>query len=275
MQTKFNDYTNELNEIVSILNGFPQIHHISSKELQKYKVLIARKEFLQKKINTLLNKRAKIIGKYNDKNRTWLESNMNCRKYYKLEQSAAYSRDSSLYRIGFLDYKPTLPLISNLKNLFHEKFYEPFSFRFSKLKHNLNSYFQSASQKSPICKSIQKSKNYIQNDLPTSLAKTAISGMKKCIISYRKLSNSFSRKISNTSPIKTLSFLIHRAQEEANFEQNPFISRIKVNPNTNEYAFSSTKNNGYYGTGKPVLSVNSNSKIPTKRINQPNFDLAL
>ena len=81
MQTKFNNYTEELNEIVGILNGFPQIQHISSKELQKYKDLISRKEFLQKKINYLLNKRAKIIGKYNDKNRIWLESNMNCRKY--------------------------------------------------------------------------------------------------------------------------------------------------------------------------------------------------
>ena len=275
MQTKFNNYTNELNEIVGILNTFPQIQHISSKELQKYKDLIARKEFLQKKINTLLNKRAKIIGKYNDKNRIWLESNMNCRKYYKLEQSAAYSRDSSLYRIGFLDYKPTLPIILNLKTLFQEKLFEPFSFKFSKLKQNLNSYFQTTSQKSPICKSIKKSKNYIQNDLPTSLAKTAILGMKKCIISYRKLSNSFSRNISNTTPIKTLSFLVHQAQEEANLEQNSFISRIKVNPNTNEYAFSSAKINGYYGNERPVLSVNSNSKISTKRINQPNFDLAL
>ena len=47
MQTKFNNYTRELNEIVGILNCFPQIHQISSKELQKYKSLIARKEFLQ------------------------------------------------------------------------------------------------------------------------------------------------------------------------------------------------------------------------------------
>lgn len=69
MHIKFYTYTNELNEIINILNEFPPIHSVSSKELQKYKELISRKEFLQKKINTLLNKRANIIGKYNDKNR--------------------------------------------------------------------------------------------------------------------------------------------------------------------------------------------------------------
>ena len=280
MHKQFNTYTNELNQIIEILGSFPPIFNITARELKKYQSLISRKEFLQKKINSLLSKRAQIIGKYNDKNRLWLESNMNCRKYYKLEQAAAYSRDSSLYKIGFLDCKPTIPLILNLKNLFQEKIYEPFSFKFSKFKQNLNSYFQTTSKKSPICKGIKKSKNYIQNELPSSLAKTAISGIKKIILSYRKISNSFSRNISNATPVKTLSFLVRQAQEEADLEQNPFISRIKINPTTNEYVFPSTRINGYYGNRKPILAASQNSNyvssgIKAKTDGQPNFDLAL
>ena len=281
MHTKFNNYTNELNEIVKILNNFPPIHTISSKELQKYKCLIARKEHLQKKINILLNKRTKIIEKYNNKNNIWLSSNMNCRKYYKLEQSAAYSRDYSLYKIGFLDSKPTLPVIANTKLLFQEKFYEPLSEKLSFIKNKIKSYFVSTSKKSPICKEIKKSKDFIHNDLPVILTNKAVEGTKKCIVSYRKLSSSinnsikvFSRNVSQSPSVKTLSFIINKAKQEANMQQNPFLARIKINPNTLNYHTLASGNNAH-----PKIKIHNtgciSQKNNSKNTQHASFDLAL
>lgn len=281
MYIKFYTYTNELNEIINILNEFPPIHNVSSKELQKYKELISRKEFLQKKINTLLNKRANIIGKYNDKNRVWLATNMNCRKYYKLEQSAAYSRDSALYKIGFLDLKPVPPLVKNLKNSLNENLYQPLYHKFSNLKVKLNSKLKLVSQKSPIYQSFKKSKNFIKNDLPISITNFAISGAKKCIVSYRNFSNSYSRKISTSKSIKTLSYIMKQAKEQADLQQQSFISRIKVNPNTYQYCNNSATENVSYGTGIPVIQSNSRNPVILQKSRQrnnpntPNFDLAL
>ncbi len=290
MQTKFNNYTKELNEIVGILNNFPPIHNVSSKELQKYKNLISRKEFLQKKINTLLNKRTKIINKYNNKNRIWLASNMNCRKYYKLEQSAAYSRDSSLYKLGMLNSKPTLPFIQNFKIIFHEKFLEPLSFKLSHIKNRINSYFKNASEKSPLYQTVKKSRNYIKNDLPVSLTKAAVSGVKRCIVTYRKFTNtinssfhSFTRTVSSAPTIRTLASIVKEAKMEADLQQNEFLARIKVDPNTNEYSNEMVAKNGYYGTGKvityPTIYKRSNLKVSTparkSSSSNSNLDLAL
>lgn len=255
MQAKFNKYTEELNAIVVKLNNVPSIQNISIKELRQYKNLISRKDFLQKKINAMLSKRANIIGNYNDKNKIWLISDINCRKYHKLEQSAAYSRDRALYKLGFLDSKPILPLFQNIKDFISEKIFLPLSDKSSELKDKLTSNFNSISQKSPICKGIRKSKNFIQNDLPISLTNLAISETKKCIISYRKFSNSlklFSRNISSSPSIRTLSYIINRAKQEADLEQNSFLGRIKVDPTTFEYYNKDAVQNGYFGTGEQV-----------------------
>lgn len=288
MHKEFNVYTNELSQIIEILNSFPPIFNITAKELRKYQCLISRKEFLQKKINNLLNKRANIIGKYNDKNRLWLESSMNCRKYCKLEQSAAYSRDKKLYKLGFLNFKPTLPICTNVKTFFKEKFFQPISNNFSNFRKKAHSYFESISNKSPILKSVKKTKNFFQEELPKSLTNFAISKAKKCIISYRKFTNSldgslhnFSRSISTTPTIKTLSYIINTAKLEADIEENPFLSRIRVNPNTNDYYNHSVAKNGYYGTGKvtaqPVTKTQSNLRISKSLTDtsSQNFDLAL
>ena len=288
MQTKFNSYTKELNEIVGILNNFPQIFNVSSKELRKYEGLISRKEFLQKKINNMLSKRAIIIGNYNDKNRTWLASNMNCRKYYKLEQYATYSRDKALYRAGFLEEKPTSPFIQNLKNIILEHFYQPLSDRISIFKIKTNSHLKSVSSRSPICQSVKRSKKFIKNDLPVSLTNIAISGVKKCIVSYRKLTNSingslksFSRSIASTPSIRTLSYIVDKARQEADMQQNPFMARIRVNPNTYKYCIDRVEQSGYYGTGRAVVSSDFQEQVTLqgsrtlKSSTNPNFDLAL
>ena len=290
MQTKFNYYTKELNEIVGILNNFPPIYDISLKELQKYKKLVSRKEFLQKKINCILNKRTKIIDKYNNKNRIWLASNMNCRKYYKLEQSAAYSRDSSLYKLGMLNSKPTPPFIQNFKNIFHEKISEPLSFKLSHIKNKINSYLKKVSEKSPIYQTVKKSKNYIRNDLPVSLTNVAVSSVKRCIVTYRKFTSTingsvhlFTRTISSAPTIRTMASIINKAKIEADLQQNQFLARIKVDPNTNEYNNKIVAKNGYYGTGK-VVSYPSIYKRSNLRVSKPvrkpsssnsNLDLAL
>ncbi len=276
MRTKFYSYTNELNEIVNILNGFPKIHNISSKELQKYKNLISRKELLQKKINNLLNKRANIIGKYNDKNRLWLSTNMNCRKYCRLEQSAAYSRDYALYKIGFLDEKPVAPFIQKIKSTFTENLYIPLKNKFSNLKQTANRNFKSIAEKSLTIQKIQKGKKYLKNDLPTNMANLAISGAKKCIISYRFFSNSFTRNIATVKPIRTLSFIINKAREELEQEsQNPFISRIKVDPYTFQYSDNKVAQNGYNRFGKFKVQTNSNASHSMKQTLNPNFDLVI
>jgi len=284
MQTKFNSYTEELNEIISILNNFPKIHYISSKELRKYQNLISRKEFLQKKINNMLSKRANIIGSYNDKNRVWLESSMNCRKYYRLEQSAAYSRDKALYRTGFLNAKPTSPFIQNFKNGILENFYQPLSDRISDLKIKINSNWKSISSKSPIYQGVKKSKKFIKNDLPISATNMAISGAKKCILSYRKLANSingslqsFSRNISSAPTVRTISYIVDKARQEADMQENPFMARIKVNPNTYEYSNDRVAQNGYYGTGRPAIQSTSREHVSFRGSGStnPNFDLAL
>lgn len=282
MRTKFIAYTNELNEIVNILNGFPPIHTISAKELQKYKQIISRKEFLQKKINYLLNQRANIIGKYNDKNRIWLLTNMNCRKYYKLEQSAAYSRDKTLYRIGFLDYKPIPPLIQNFRNSFKENFYLPLLNKFSFLKSKLENKLNSIAENSPIYKSMKKSTSFIKNTVPSTIANSAtqlaVSGAKSCIISYRHFSNSFTRNISRLKPIKALSLILEVAKQEADFEQqNPFISRIRINPKTNDYCSKITARTGYYGneTGRILVHKKSDYTDTVQKSCNPNFDLVL
>lgn len=288
MQTKFNNYTNELNEIIGILNNFPPIFSISSKELRKYQSIISRKEFLQKRINNMLSKRANIIGNYNDKNRIWLESNMNCRRYYRVEQHAAYSRDKALYKVGFLYEKPIPPFITNLKNNISENFYQPLSNIISNFKIKTILHLKSISRKSPICKSLKKSKNFIANDLPQSLTNIAISGVKKCIISYRKISysmngslKSFSRNISSTPSIRTLSYIMNRAKQEADMQENPFLYRIKINPNTYEYYNNAIAQNGYYGTGKPIIPSSIKVSVPSNNSNTlnnspvSNLDLAL
>lgn len=273
MRTKFYSYTNELNEIVGILNNFPKIHDISSQELQKYEKIISRKEFLQKKINILLNKRANIIGKYNDKNRLWLSTNMNCRKYCKLEQSAAYSRDSALYKIGFLDKKPISPIIYKLKNTITDNLYTPLHDKLSIFTAKANSYLKSMAKKSPTIQTIENGKKFLKNELPTSLANLAISGTKKCIISYRSVSNRFTRNISTAKPIRTLSFIVEKAREEIDLEQNPFLSRIKVNPYTFEYCNNNAAEKGYYGTGR--IKVQTGASQNMKHTLNPNFDLVI
>lgn len=256
MKTKFNRYMDELNRLVMILNNFSSLNNISSKELKKYLSLISRKEFLQKKINNMLMKRTNIIGSYNDKNRAWLSSDLNCRKYCKLEQRASYKRDLSLYRTGFLNKHPSPPFFQNLKTFISERFIQPFSSKSSNLKNQLNLSWESTKSRSPIYKIIQKNKKFIKEDLPISLAQIAISSTKKYILSYRKFSDSihlFSRSISSSTPIRTLSFIINQARQEADLSKSSFVSRIKVNPITYEYYDKNARQNGYYGTGKPIV----------------------
>ena len=235
MQTKFNRYMAELNAVVDKLKSFPDINCISSTKLKYYHSLVSQKEKLQKKINQMLNKRANIIGVYNDKNQTWIASNMNCRKYCRLESIASYKRDLALYHAGFLDKYPLPKFIQTITNFFSPK--------------KINSF----TSKIPL---VNKTKKFIQTDLPISMTKAAISSTKKCIVSYRKFSNlihSYSRSISSSTPIKTLSFIINQAKQEADLVQNPFLSRIKVNPQTFEYFNQTINETGYYGTGKPIV----------------------
>ncbi len=270
MQTKFNTYMNELNEIIKKIDSFPSVNSISSNQLKVYKKLILRKEYLQKKINQMLNKRTDIIGNYNDKNRAWLASDMNCRKYARLESRAAYKRDLALYRSGFILKKPIPPLIQSIKSYISEKFLNPIFSKIPFIKKQLNTNLESIKKKSPIYQGLQKSQNYIHNDLPISITKAAISGTKKCIVSYRRFSNylhSFKRSISTSSPIRTLSYILNQAKLEAdsnsnpNQIHNPFLSRIKVNPQTFEYFDKQIQQTGYYGTGRPIISNSSTSYL--------------
>ena len=50
MQSKFNSYTKELDDIRQKLSNCPQVLNISSKNFSQYQSLIKRKEFLQNQI---------------------------------------------------------------------------------------------------------------------------------------------------------------------------------------------------------------------------------
>lgn len=223
MNTKFKTYTKELDSIIEILNGFPTIFNISAKELKKYKDLIARKEFLQKKINTLLSKRSRIIDTYNAKNRIWLNSNMNCRKYYKHEQTASYKRDLALYKLGFLDHKPSPPYIISLKNFFQEKLFQPHSDKISTLKNKIISNLKS-----------------VLNNL------------------LFKLNNKDANISSETTESYKQSY--HVTPHNSNETSSEFLSRIKVEPNTLNNKNSHNSNFKYYDNNSNFFISSNNSQ---------------
>lgn len=237
MQSKFNSYTKELDDIRQKLSNCPQVLNISSKNFSQYQSLIKRKEFLQNQISQKLQKRTNIIGTYNDKI-TLLDSRpLSCKKYCKTAQKFEYKRDCSLYKLGFLDKKPVKPFVQNLKSYISDNILWPYSVKKSDFKEKFNSFIVSSSQKSIVCKKILKTHNYIHNELPCTLTNRSISALKKVIIGYRKISSSFNkvsskftRNISSSASVKQLSYIINSAKLQADFDTNSFRSRIKVSP---------------------------------------------
>lgn len=243
MRNNFNKLTNELNILKKTIDSVSSLSQISSKNFSSYRSFIIRKEFLESKISKLLQKREIALKKYNDKNTAWLNDGfMNCRRYYKLEQKAAYQRDKALYKFGFMPNKPCPPSIQSFKNFYSDYILFPISDKFLNNKNKIISYFNSISEKSPTCKCFKKIHSFIQKDLPVKLTNVAVSGTKRSILSYRKFTNflnnniqAFSRNISCNPTIRYLSYVKHQAEREAilqssNFstKQNEFRARLAV-----------------------------------------------
>lgn len=237
MQSKFNSYTKELDDILQKLTNCPQVLNISSKKFSHYQSLIKQKEFLQNQISIKLQKRTNIIGTYNDKISLLNSKPLSCKKYCKIAQKLEYKRDYSLYKLGFLDKKPTLPFIQNLKTYIFDNILLPYSVKKFDFKEKFNSFIISSSKNSPLCKKILKTHNYIHKQLPCKLTNGSILALKKVIIGFRKfsssfnkVSHSFTRNISSNPSIKQLSYIINSAKLQADFDTNSFRNRIKVSP---------------------------------------------
>lgn len=232
MPNKFNNLTKEFELLKKKLEQCPPVSQISSKELLNYHSLISKKELLESQISQLLNSKNNILKKYSTRNEKLLyDDNLSCRKYCKLEQKASYSRDKKLYKLGFLDLKPTPPILQNLKQFVTTKIMQPASDYFSPKLSLFKRKFLSHINKSPL----PKVNNFIKNTLPLKLTNTAINGTKKCILGYRTISNSltfsaktFSRNVSSAPVIQFLSYINTQAKKEADLQSNSFRSRIKV-----------------------------------------------
>lgn len=237
MRNNFNKLTNELNILKKTIDSVSSLSQISSKNFSSYRSFIIRKEFLESKISKLLQKRKIALQKYNNKNTAWMNDGfMNCRRYYKLEQKAAYHRDKTLYKLGFLLNKPCPPSIQFFKNFYSDCILFPISDKLLNNKNRIISYFNSISEKSPIYKYFKKMHNFIQKDLPVKLTNAAVSGTKRSILSYRKFTTllnnniqAFSRNISCNPAIRYLSYVKHQAEREAILQSNNF------SPKQNEF----------------------------------------
>lgn len=206
----------KLEYLESRKQNFSSLENISIIRFIKYKNLISKENKISKQMQKITSLGEEINFWYDSNTKSWIENpKINCRKYYRLEQNAAYKKDLKLYKLGLIDKKPLPPLIQNLYN----KFNPILKSANSTIKEN-----HPKIQKYNFFKIFyDKYKNFTSYTLPQKLNKLAINSTKKCIKCYRKIHDDisfFRRCITYKNSIKYLHMIKQEATKQLDACEN-------------------------------------------------------
>lgn len=107
------------------------IENTSIQDFIKLKLALTKEKRIKQQLKKIDIAKRETILNCNIKLKYWFNNqNINCRKYYKLEQKELYKKDKTLYKLGYLNKKPTPPFVKsetfksliNIKNSVQNKF---------------------------------------------------------------------------------------------------------------------------------------------------------
>lgn len=220
---KIYELDQKLEKLQSQKIALDSIENISIIQFIKYRTNLSKEKRILNKLHKLNLLAKEVNFLYDINTKSWIANpQINCRKYYKMEQNASYKKDLTLYKLGILKEKPKSPFIQTIKKYLPKLDYSKFNF-FNKLRNQIN-YFTS-------------------HILPRKINNIAISTTKAGIKSYRKLQLNcrFIRSsFANKNSVKYLKSVIDEANRQISISEkrNMFIDSLRFNPtnfHSNQY----------------------------------------
>ncbi|MBR2240305.1 MAG: hypothetical protein IJ890_02830 [Clostridia bacterium] len=221
-----NNLNQKLKNLQSQKKNFSSINDISLMQFLKFKSILSKEKKISKQIDNTISQGNEINFWYDSTTKSWIENpHINCRKYYKLENNAAYKKDLKLYKLGLSSRKPIHPLIQKLERLLSPitNFIKE---NYSKIKPKLSkcNFFKKFYQKYNYFKSQTLPKNI--NKLAVDTASIGIKGYRHLKSNCRYIRNSITSKDS----FKYLKNVINQANNKIdNYEnQKNFRESLKI-----------------------------------------------
>ena len=195
--------------------SFNSFENTSIIQFIKYKNVLYKENKIVDKLHKLNLLAKEVNFLYDINTKSWIANpQINCRKYYKMEQNASYKRDLTLYKLGILKRKPLSPFFQNIRNHLPEINYSKYNF-IKKINNRINNFTSYILPKKI-------------NKLAISAAKVGIKGYKKIQSDYKFIRNSF----TNKSSFRYVKGVIDEANRQVSISEkrNNFIQYLKLTP---------------------------------------------
>lgn len=209
---KIYELDQKLEKLQSQKKSFNSFENTSVIQFIRYKKILSKENKIINKLHKLNLLAKEVNFLYDINTKSWIANpEINCRKYYKMEQNASYKKDLTLYKLGILKRKPTSPFLQNVKNHLPKPNYSKYNF-IKKINKQLN--------------------NFISNILPQKINKLAVSIAKIGITGYRKLQNSYKfiqNSFTNKNSVKYVKGVIDEANRQISISEkrNTFVQSLK------------------------------------------------
>lgn len=191
---KVNTLQKELQMIINKKKENISIETLSLYDFMRLKMNSIRENKIRKDLKKLDIAKRETILNCNIKLKYWFNNqNISCRKYCKIEERELYKKDKILYKLGYLDTKPSHPFfqsetfksIVNYKNLFQNKIKK---INTIKSLNKVKSFLKLPNNKIDVRENVSRK----INTLAIKTAKLAISGYRTLAPSLTYLGNQIS-----------------------------------------------------------------------------------
>lgn len=253
--------TNKLDKLEKIKTNYSSLNDLSILQFIKYKKNISQENKLNKQLAKNIMLKNEINFWYDSTTKSWIDNlKINCRKYYRMEKRAEYKKNLKLYKLGFLNKKPSLPIIQNINNSlnpvkdFFRNNVKPIltKYNFIKIIYNRFDYFKS--QILP-----QKVNNLIVNTASISIKgfrhfKSNCRYLKKSITS--KNSYKYLKNVINEANKK-----IDSSEKNNNFRESLKLENFKSTDTVFNNSILQKNTNHIYSNNNPTFSHLRNNEI--------------
>ena len=251
----FNYLSQNLEKLQSQKKKFNSINDISLVQFIKFKKLVSKEKKISKQMENAISQGNEINFWYDSQTKSWIENpNINCRKYYKMEQTAAYKKNLTLYKLGLSSQRPIPPLIQNIRNHL-----SPIN-NFIKEKHLK---IKPILSKFNYFKKIHKNYNYFKSEtLPKNINKLAINTATIGIKGYRHLKSNYrfiKNSVTSKNSFKYIKIVILEANKQIDSQEKQYGFRESLKVEN----FVSNHNSNYIKKKKSPYSISqkNNNKI--------------